>query len=56
MAKNKTTETKNCLTKYLNAVTDEKSAMTIKLINKRTGLEPKMSDTSIGSIGSSYHK
>ena len=56
MAKNKTTETKKSVTKYLNAVTDEKSARTIKLINKQTGFEPKMQVTSMVGFGSYHYK
>lgn len=58
MAKNKTTETKNSVTDFINAVTDENKRNDafelLKIIQKTTGFEPKMWGPSIIGFGS-YH-
>jgi hypothetical protein len=58
--KNKTTENENSVTAYLNAITDEKKRndckAIIELINKQTGLAPKMWGTAIVGFGSYHYK
>ncbi|WP_343616785.1 DUF1801 domain-containing protein [Flavobacterium sp.] len=58
MAKNKTTETKNSVTDFINAVADETKRNDafelLKIIQKTTGFEPKMWGPSIIGFGS-YH-
>lgn len=60
MAKNKTTETKNSVTDYLNAIPDENRRRDcsdiIDLINKQTGFEPKMWGTGIIGFGGYHYK
>jgi len=60
MAKNKTTETKNSVTEYLNKISDEKkrkdSAEIIKVFKKVSGLEPKMWGPGIVGFGSYHYK
>jgi len=60
MAKNKTTETKNSVTEYLNKISDEKkrkdSAGIIKVFKKVSGLEPKMWGPGIVGFGSYHYK
>lgn len=60
MAKNKTTETQDSVTGFVEKITDEKkrkdfSAM-IALIAKHTGLVPKIWGTSIVGFGSYHYK
>jgi len=58
MAKNKTTETENSVTDFINAVADETKRNDafelLKIIQKTTGFEPKMWGPSIIGFGS-YH-
>ena len=58
MAKNKTTETENSVTDFINAVADETKRNDafelLKIIQKATGFEPKMWGPSIIGFGS-YH-
>jgi Domain of unknown function (DU1801) len=60
MAKNKTTETTNSVTEYLNNISDEKKrkdcSEIIALIRNLTGLEPKMWGTGIVGFGSYHYK
>jgi hypothetical protein len=60
MAKNKTTETKNSVTEYLNKISDEKkrkdSAGIIKVFKKVSGIEPKMWGSAIVGFGSYRYK
>ena len=60
MVKNKTTETTNSVTAYLKSITDEKKredcSEIIELINKLTGLEPKMWGTGIVGFGKYHYK
>lgn len=58
MAKNKTTETGNSVTDFINSIVDEEkrkdSFTAIELINQQTGLDPKLWGPSIVGF-SSYH-
>jgi hypothetical protein len=60
MAKNKTTETENSVTEYLNAIPNEKRrndcAVLTELFKKQTGFEPKMWGTAIVGFGSYHYK
>ncbi len=60
MATNKTTQTDNSVTAYINAIKDEKKRSDcveiIKLISKQTALEPKMWGTGIVGFGSYHYK
>jgi hypothetical protein len=60
MAKNKTTETKASVANFLATVKDEKKrkdcSAIIDLIEKHTGLEPKMWGPSIIGFGSYHYK
>jgi hypothetical protein len=60
MVKNKTIETQNSVTDYLNSISDEKRrkdcSTIIKLITEQTGLQPKMWGTSIVGFGSYHYK
>jgi hypothetical protein len=60
MAKNKTTETDNSVTGYLNAIADEKRRKDcfaiVELMKKQTGFEPKMWGTGIVGFGSYHYK
>jgi hypothetical protein len=60
MAKNKTTQTVNSITDFLNAVADETkrndSFRLIELIKNKTGFEPVLWGTSIVGFGSYHYK
>jgi hypothetical protein len=60
MAKNKTTETKNSVAEYLNAIADEKRrkdcSAIVELFKKQTALEPKMWGAGIVGFGSYHYK
>ena len=60
MAKNKTTQTGNSVAAYVNAVKDEKKRSDcveiIKLITKKTALEPKMWGIGIVGFGIYHYK
>ncbi|HTS45364.1 MAG TPA: DUF1801 domain-containing protein [Puia sp.] len=60
MAKLKTVETSNSVTKFINSVKDETkrndSFSIIKLITKQTGLEPRMWGSSIVGFGTYHYK
>lgn len=60
MAKNKTTETRNSVTGYLNAIPGEQKRKDCyeitELMRKITGFEPKMWGTSIVGFGSYHYK
>ena len=60
MAKNKTTETRNNVQEYLNNIPDanrrKDCSEIIELIQKLTGLEPKMWGTAIVGFGSYHYK
>ncbi len=60
MATNKTKQTDNSVTAYVNAIADEKKrsdfAKIIRIINKQTGLTPMMWGTGIVGFGSYHYK
>jgi Domain of unknown function (DU1801) len=60
MAKNKTVETQNSVTGFLNKIADEQRrkdcSAIVELITKNTGFEPKMWGTSIVGFGSYHYK
>lgn len=60
MAKNKTTETQNSVTDFINAVENEvkrnDAFELLKIIEKTTGFEPKMWGPSIIGFGSYHYK
>jgi len=60
MAKNKTTETTNSVTDFINTIADETKRndcfRIIELMQKQTGFEPKMWGTAIVGFGSYHYK
>ncbi|TDE17217.1 DUF1801 domain-containing protein [Dyadobacter psychrotolerans] len=60
MAKNKTTETENSVTKYLSSITEEKRRLDctalVDLFSSESGYEPKMWGAAIVGFGSYHYK